>query len=53
MLKTCLVAFEHGEELEGALLVQVVGRLQAEVARHQVVGFDSSPEVRYLGYKKN
>ena len=48
MFKPCLVAFEHGEELEGALLVQVVGRLEAEVARHQVVGLDSGPEVGNL-----
>ena len=48
-----LVTFEHGEELERALLVQVVRRLEAEVAGHEIVRLDTGPEVWHLKQRQS
>ena len=42
------VPFEHGEELEGRLLGQVVRGLDGLTPGHDVVHFDAEPEIRHL-----
>ena len=42
------VPLQHREELEGALLVEEVGGLEALRTRDHVVGLDSGPEIWHL-----